>query len=255
MALSPVDEHKEGHTQHVCEFCDTKKVVKWKCLDCGFITCDESKDKIHRKIKRGKDHRIINIHEKLKLQLKCTKKNKNKILEHSIYCKVNKEIHTQEKVLINAVKYAKICRRKLDKSHTEISSIEENIDAISRSMKQFEGKYNELEDFINTADVAEFFQNVGGIARKKFTASNNLLIATGKSRLQQICCITGKLTDSMYQVHHFSPYTIHVTSQDKVMQENRKKICVSNGCYGHQETVHELDQEKTTVVFLSKENN
>ncbi|CAG2257622.1 unnamed protein product [Mytilus edulis] len=234
MAQSAVDGNCEELTNHVkCEFCDIKKVVKWKCLDCGLIICDECKDKIHRKIKRGKDHKIVNIHEKeyqqftesdfLNIQcqehseqlyclfcktcenlacprciVKCHKghelieinemynteinrlrkeqsihqnditkavskmheEKQKQISENSIYCKVNKEINSHEKVLINSVKeYANICRSNLKKSHTEISkSIEENIDVLSINIKRFEGKYNELEDCINTADVAEFFK-------------------------------------------------------------------------------------------------
>lgn len=426
MAQSAVDGNCEELTKHIkCEFCDIKKVVKWQCLDCGLIICDDCKDKIHRKIKRGKDHKIISIHEKVHLQFtesdflniqcqehseqlyclfcktcgnlvcprcivkfhkghelieinemynteidrlrkeqniqqnditkavsKMHEEKQKQISENSIYCKVNKDINTQEKALINAVKeYAKICRNKLDKSHAEISRrIEENINTISRNMKQFEGKYKELENCINTADVAEFFQNVAGISEKMHEeiekikptfnvlanfipgemsgshfgdlksnanwfeyptvdlkikneyqtelcrvgylfscadslwiadnkyqilqkvkqegnklkvlfqfnfpirdiaviASNNFLLATGKATLQHICCITGKLTDSIYQVQGFVPISIHVTSKDKVIlggksKKTGKKSVIVMNANGHQETVYELDQEQ-----------
>ncbi|XP_063435642.1 uncharacterized protein LOC134716561 [Mytilus trossulus] len=428
MAQSAVDGNCEELTKHIkCEFCDIKKVVKWKCLDFGLIICDDCKEKIHRKIKRGKDHKIVNIHEKEHLQftesdflniqckehseqlyclfcktcgnlvcprciVKCHKghelieinemynteinrlkngqsirqnditkavsqmhtEKKKQISENSIYCKVHKDINTQEKSLINTVKeYAKQCRNKLDKSHAETSrNIEGNINTISRNMKQFEANYKELENCINTSDVAEFFQNAGEtstkmqedtciekikptfdvltnfipgemsvlhfgelksnvnwfeyptvdlkikneyqtelcrvgylfscsdslwIADNKYKilqkvipegnklkalfqchfpihgiaviASNNLLLATGKSTLQQICCITGKLTDSIYQVQGFVPFSIHVTSKDKVIiggkskKTGRKSVIVMN-VKGHQETVYELDQEQ-----------
>ncbi|XP_052100327.1 uncharacterized protein LOC127734476 [Mytilus californianus] len=425
MAQSAVDGNSEKFATHVnCEFCDTKKEVKWKCLDCGKIICNECKDKIHKKIRRGKYHEIVEIKEDKQVNfpetdfvntkcqyhseqlyshfcktcenlvcLRCivrchkghelieinemyhteinrlkkgqsilqnditkavTKMHEEKqkqISENSIYCNLKEEIDTQEKALINAVKeYANICRSKLDTSHKEISiSIGENIDALSRNIKQFEGKYNELEDCLYTADIADFFHNVCGIDRQMYvgkektkstfdvlanfipgdislshfgklesnenwfdyptvdlninkeyqtelcrvgylfpctdslwiadnkyqilqkvkpegdklnilfqfnfpiygialTASNNLLLATGKSRLQQICCITGKLTDSIYEVQQFSPSAIHVTSEDKVIiggkrkKTGRKALLVMNA-NGQEETVYELDQE------------
>ncbi|XP_076104360.1 uncharacterized protein LOC143073023 [Mytilus galloprovincialis] len=44
-----------------CQFCETQKSIKWKCLDCSLLICDNCKDKIHLKIKNAKDHKIISI--------------------------------------------------------------------------------------------------------------------------------------------------------------------------------------------------
>ncbi|CAC5420300.1 unnamed protein product [Mytilus coruscus] len=405
MAQSAVDGNSEKFATHVnCEFCDTKKEVKWKCLDCGKIICNECKDKIHKKIRRGKYHEIVEIKEDKQLNfpetdlvntkcqdhseqlyshfcktcenlvcpsciVKCNKghelieinemyhseinrlkkgqsilqndiakaatkmheEKQKQISENSMYCKVNKDINTQENALINAVKeYAQICRMKLNKNHKEISkNIEENIDTISRNINQFEEKYNELEDSITTADVAAFFRSVGRIDRKMYvgkektkstfnfssnfipgeislshfgefesnenwfdyltvdlninkeyqtelcrvgylfsctdslwiadnkyqilqkvkpegntlnillafkvntpiygiavTASNNLILATGKSKLLQICGVTGKMTDSIYQYKgdpnisaksRFKPVAIVTTPKDNVV--------------------------------------
>ncbi|XP_063446888.1 probable E3 ubiquitin-protein ligase MID2 [Mytilus trossulus] len=46
-----------------CQFCETEKVIKWKCIDCELLICDKCKDKIHLKIKGGKDHKILDIKE------------------------------------------------------------------------------------------------------------------------------------------------------------------------------------------------
>lgn len=46
-----------------CQFCETEKVIKWKCVDCELLICDKCKDKIHLKIKGGKDHKILDIKE------------------------------------------------------------------------------------------------------------------------------------------------------------------------------------------------
>lgn len=46
-----------------CQFCETEKLIKWKCIDCELLICDKCKDKIHLKIKGGQEHRILDIKE------------------------------------------------------------------------------------------------------------------------------------------------------------------------------------------------
>ncbi|XP_076113697.1 uncharacterized protein LOC143081958 [Mytilus galloprovincialis] len=46
-----------------CQFCETEKLIKWKCFDCELLICDKCKDKIHLKIKGGQEHRILDIED------------------------------------------------------------------------------------------------------------------------------------------------------------------------------------------------
>lgn len=54
---------RSGQIPINCQFCETEKVIKWKCVDCELLICDKCKDKIHLKIKGGKDHKILDIKE------------------------------------------------------------------------------------------------------------------------------------------------------------------------------------------------
>ncbi|XP_063420323.1 uncharacterized protein LOC134705535 [Mytilus trossulus] len=44
-----------------CHLCDSKKNIKWKCLDCGLFICDKCKEGRHLRIKNAQDHKVISI--------------------------------------------------------------------------------------------------------------------------------------------------------------------------------------------------
>ncbi|CAC5418590.1 unnamed protein product [Mytilus coruscus] len=46
-----------------CELCETETKIQWKCIDCNLLLCDKCKNKVHSKIKKAKDHKIITIKE------------------------------------------------------------------------------------------------------------------------------------------------------------------------------------------------
>ncbi|XP_071169292.1 uncharacterized protein [Mytilus edulis] len=224
-----------------CQFCETQKSIKWKCLDCSLLICDNCKDKIHLKIKNAKDHKIISIKDiglhpeeldftNIKCQqhagqsccLFCTtcdhlvcptcfakvhkkhdlieineaydikqddlKKEQSKIQKNKVeietkmdkfrqlqavecfkYEKVRQDIQSQEKTLKQAVeKYAQKLQKELEQNcKSTFQSIEGGMNDISGSIKQADVRYNEVEDFMNTTDVAKFFIQVSGM--KKYT--------------------------------------------------------------------------------------
>ncbi|XP_076105023.1 uncharacterized protein LOC143073393 [Mytilus galloprovincialis] len=44
-----------------CQLCETEKVIKWKCIQCSLLMCNNCCDKIHPKFRNAKEHKIINI--------------------------------------------------------------------------------------------------------------------------------------------------------------------------------------------------
>ncbi|XP_063431521.1 E3 ubiquitin-protein ligase TRIM45-like [Mytilus trossulus] len=44
-----------------CHLCDIEKNIKWKCLECELLLCDNCKIKRHPRIKNSNDHRVIDI--------------------------------------------------------------------------------------------------------------------------------------------------------------------------------------------------
>ncbi|CAC5426338.1 unnamed protein product [Mytilus coruscus] len=83
------------------------------------------------------------------------------------YEQVRQDIQLQEKSLKQAVeKYAKKLQKELEHNHkSTFQFIQGDINDISRSIKQADVWYNEVEDLMNTTDVAEFFQEVSGMKK------------------------------------------------------------------------------------------
>ncbi|XP_076075725.1 uncharacterized protein LOC143046448 [Mytilus galloprovincialis] len=46
-----------------CQFCETSNETKWKCINCDLILCQECKIKIHTKLKKNENHKVISLKE------------------------------------------------------------------------------------------------------------------------------------------------------------------------------------------------
>ncbi|XP_076104920.1 uncharacterized protein LOC143073343 [Mytilus galloprovincialis] len=87
------------------------------------------------------------------------------------------------------------------------------------------------------------------------TQSNNLLLCTEGSRLQEISCNTGRLTDSVYDVSPFLPTAVHVTSDNKVLvagvnsdyPEQGRRVVILMDQNGDHDRVFEHDQYKQPI--------
>ncbi|XP_052102172.1 uncharacterized protein LOC127735827 [Mytilus californianus] len=82
------------------------------------------------------------------------------------------------------------------------------------------------------------------------TQSNNLLLCCEGSRLQEISSITGKLTDSVYNVSPLVPSAVYITSDNKVLvggvKPGRSVVILMNQ-NGDHERVYEHNQHKQPV--------
>ncbi|CAC5419897.1 unnamed protein product [Mytilus coruscus] len=46
-----------------CQFCETSNETKWKCINCDLILCQECKIKLHTKLKKNENHKVIDLKE------------------------------------------------------------------------------------------------------------------------------------------------------------------------------------------------
>lgn len=229
----------EIQTHINCQFCETEKLIKWKCIDCELLICDKCRDKIHLKIKGGQDHKILDIKEigdqpeeldftnlicqehsgnnnclfcktcdilvcpvciaklhkmhdlveireeynfrisrlrqgqgkvqryKIKLDTDLNNLKQMQNTDHSKYSKVKKDILAQEKSLNDAARnYAGRLIAELDQHKKAISeSTDSSVKSVSISMKCYDEKYKEVEEFIRVTDVAKFFKEVNRMER------------------------------------------------------------------------------------------
>ncbi|CAG2189537.1 TRIM71 [Mytilus edulis] len=44
-----------------CQLCDNPNVIKWKCVDCKLLMCDNCKERIHPRFKLSEKHSILSI--------------------------------------------------------------------------------------------------------------------------------------------------------------------------------------------------
>ncbi|XP_076104340.1 uncharacterized protein LOC143073011 [Mytilus galloprovincialis] len=150
------------------------------CTKCDKLVCPTCVSKIHKKhdlteisdAYNLKIERLKNEQSKLqkkKYEITATKDQLNQFqnAENSNYTKVSADILNHEKVLKQAVeKHIEKLRNELEQNHKASSKVnEECIKAISKSERQIDEKYSDVQDFIHTTDISKFFQNVNRIEK------------------------------------------------------------------------------------------
>ncbi|CAG2227326.1 unnamed protein product [Mytilus edulis] len=87
--------------------------------------------------------------------------------ENSNYAQVITELFNHERILKQEVeKYIAKLRNELDQNHNTFSKVnEESINAISKSEKQVEEKYRDVQDFLDTTDITNFFKEINRIEK------------------------------------------------------------------------------------------
>ncbi|XP_076104387.1 uncharacterized protein LOC143073038 [Mytilus galloprovincialis] len=96
--------------------------------------------------------------------------------------------------------------------------------------------------------ISTFNIKVYGMA---ILASDDLLMSTGKSRLQMISSTSGKVTDSVYDISPLLPTAVHITSGGQVIvggykEEGRGAVFVINK-KGDHEAVYEHDKHNQPI--------
>ncbi|XP_071166135.1 tripartite motif-containing protein 2-like [Mytilus edulis] len=96
----------------------------------------------------------------------------------------------------------------------------------------------------NLKTIFTFKSDVYGMA---VLPSNDILLSTGESRLRKLSVITGKLSDTVYNVAPLITTTIHITSGNKVVVGGNDDIRGKSAVFvmnekGTRETVYEHDQ-------------
>ncbi|XP_071169057.1 E3 ubiquitin-protein ligase TRIM71-like [Mytilus edulis] len=161
---------KEHSEQSTCLF----------CTKCDKLVCPTCVSKVHKKHDLTEISDAYNIKiDKLKKEQSKLQREKYEIIatkdqlnqfqksENSNYAKVSTDILNHEKVLKLAVKeHIEKLRNELDQNHKASSKVnEECIKAISKSERQIEEKYSDVQDFMDSTDISKFFQNVNKIEK------------------------------------------------------------------------------------------
>ncbi|XP_071169226.1 uncharacterized protein [Mytilus edulis] len=150
------------------------------CTKCDKLVCPTCVSKIHKK------HDLTEISDAYNLKIDKLKKKQSKLqkekyeiiatkdqlnqfqnADNSNYTKVSTDILNHEKVLKQAVeKHIAKLRNELEQNHKASSKVnEECTKAISKSERQIDEKYSDVQDFIHTTDISKFFQNVNRIEK------------------------------------------------------------------------------------------
>ncbi|XP_076101154.1 uncharacterized protein LOC143070938 [Mytilus galloprovincialis] len=52
---------QKGQIPINCQLCETDKVIKWKCIECNLLMCNNCRERIHPKFRNANDHKIVDI--------------------------------------------------------------------------------------------------------------------------------------------------------------------------------------------------
>ncbi|VDI61507.1 Hypothetical predicted protein [Mytilus galloprovincialis] len=150
------------------------------CTNCDKLVCPTCIAKVHKKHDLTEIRDVYNLKiDKLKKRQSKLQKEKDEITatkdqlnqfqnaENSNHAKVSADLFNHERILKQEVeKYIAKLRNELDQNHNTFSKVnEESINAISKSEKQVEEKYRDVQDFLDTTDTTNFFQEINRIEK------------------------------------------------------------------------------------------
>ncbi|VDI31091.1 Hypothetical predicted protein [Mytilus galloprovincialis] len=157
------------------------------CKTCDKLVCPTCFAKVHKK------HDLIEISdaynikvERIKIEvmkmqksihrMNVKKDHFNKLVfeENSTYSKVRQDILIHETTVKEQVKqYFEELINKLDKSHeTVLSSVKDDLNAITSFTNQTEDKINEVQDFIRVSNASDVFKEAKQMEMEKFTKTD-----------------------------------------------------------------------------------
>ncbi|XP_071169012.1 uncharacterized protein [Mytilus edulis] len=104
----------------------------------------------------------------------------------------------------------------------------------------------------NLKTISTFNIKVYGMA---ITASDDLLVSTGKSRLQMISSTSGKVTNNVFDISPLFPVAIHITSGGQIIvggyNDERRAVFVLNKSGDH-EAVYDHDKHNQPIFSYPK---
>lgn len=61
MAFSQSNKGSQALALANCGICETDRTIKWKCIDCDNLLCNNCKEKVHPKFQNAKNHQVVNL--------------------------------------------------------------------------------------------------------------------------------------------------------------------------------------------------
>ncbi|CAC5421994.1 unnamed protein product [Mytilus coruscus] len=206
---------QKGQIPINCQLCETDKVIKWKCIECNLLMCNNCCDKIHLKFRNAIDHKIIDIKD-----VGCHDEELNftniKCSEHSrqfscLFCKKCDSL------------VCPTCVSKFHKKHAndliEISeAYEMKIDILKKRQNQLEngkasmitkkGQLSRLKAIENSKhmkvkqDILSYQKSLKTLIDNYFQQLEKELDRTNKSVLQHIECDLAVIIESIQGVEN-----------------------------------------------------
>lgn len=230
-----------------CHLCEDSK-VEWKCINCYIKLCSKCKGKIDSKCKLQMDHKMVDINE-VRLEFKGIVKPRlnqepkikvelTNIKTYQTKCDCIKLLSESLNNLLwigdGEIQIEKTFRQRMFAKPTALQKIE-LLEKLEKNMKV----------------TKEFDFKVFDIA---LTSTNDLLLATGKSKLKQISDLDQVCKDSAYNAETLRIQCVHVAEDGRVIvggdhccSDVIKSIQIMNKD-GKKLTTYEFDK-KNEIIF------
>ncbi|CAC5366599.1 unnamed protein product [Mytilus coruscus] len=156
-----------------CQFCEISNETKWKCINCDLILCQECKIKLHTKLKKNENHKVIDLKEFSNLgasetirdldlkDIQCTIHN----TEHCIiYCQ-DCEVLSCAVCLLESHQNHKLA--KIDEVYSQkVKELQELDNKISQNLPYFEKCGNDLQA-IKSDEHAQYYEIKQNISKQE----------------------------------------------------------------------------------------
>lgn len=213
----------------LCELCKVETKIKWKCTNCDLLMCDQCKDKVHPKLKKSMEHKVIPIEK-----TRTPESTQDPKTASSFKIKAVQEYTTELSVVVAILQ----CSENTFWIH-DFSS-EKSIQKISLQND------SRIKVLLNLKEFA---------FRTALMGNGDLLVSNETSNLKIMKMNATKLTASVYNLNPYIALSLHCSSDKKVIVGGTKKLpidySVSGGgvvivmdLQGHHEVVYEFDKNK-----------
>ncbi|VDI63348.1 Hypothetical predicted protein [Mytilus galloprovincialis] len=223
----------------LCQLCERDPKISWKCLECDLLMCSVCKNNIHPKIKTAGKHKIISIKD---------------ILSPA---SPNKDAGSTSP---SSKDSANVDVTVVEEYQTQLDGVVQLAISLDDSLWIGEGFHKKGMRLFSSHTglqkvkcernklkvISSFNIEVFGIA---ITPGNDLLVASDEPILKQIKSGTNKVVETVYNVDPYQPWSIYVTSKNKVIVGGKnyaedKGIVIVMDQDGNHEKMYGEDQTK-----------
>lgn len=217
----------------LCHLCNRDPKIKWKCLDCALLMCIQCKNSIHNKIKTERQHRIIDIKEVTYVSHQAPATDVN---------------ITSDKKYSTKMDYIRCLAVSLD------GSLWIGDGKVVFHPFTYVTHATALQKVIVEDDKLKVISSFNvAVLEVAVTSTNDLLLATGESRLKQISQRSSKIIDSKYCADFAKLERVHVGASGRVVVAGEapspyKVVVIVMNIDGSVATVFDNDKNNKPII-------